>query len=78
MGAGVSNATGLGGLTNGDVVREGANNLPKEFYIARAYARFMLPLGPQLTQVEACAGSDRRHGSRHAPGGQDRLAGGQR
>jgi hypothetical protein len=53
MGAGVSNATGLGGLTNGDVVREGANNLPKEFYIARAYARFMLPLGSQLSKVEA-------------------------
>src|SRR3984885_6789251 len=53
MGAGVSNATGLGGLTNGDVVREGANNLPKEFYIARAYARFMLPLAQELAKVEA-------------------------
>jgi high affinity Mn2+ porin len=53
MGAGVSNATGLGGLTNGDVVREGANNLPKEFYIARAYLRVMLPLGAQLTKVDA-------------------------
>ena len=52
MGAGVSNATGLGGLTNGDVVREGAANLPKTFYIARLFARFMLPLGPQVTQVE--------------------------
>src|SRR5450755_2594610 len=27
MGAGVSSATGLGGLTNGDVVREGASTL---------------------------------------------------
>jgi high affinity Mn2+ porin len=53
MGAGVSSATGLGGLTNGDVVREGANNLPKEFYIARAYARFMLPLGSALAKVDA-------------------------
>lgn len=52
MGAGVSGATGLGGLTNGDVVREGANNLPKTFYIARLFARFMLPLGPEITQVE--------------------------
>jgi hypothetical protein len=52
MGAGVSGATGLGGLTNGDVVREGADNLKKTFYIARLYARFMVPLGPQLTQVE--------------------------
>jgi carbohydrate-selective porin OprB len=52
MGAGVSGATGLGGLTNGDVVREGANNLPKTFYIARLFARFMLPLGPEVTRVE--------------------------
>jgi high affinity Mn2+ porin len=53
MGSGVSSATGLGGLTNGDVVREGANNIPKRFYIARAYLRFMLPLGAQLTSVAA-------------------------
>jgi hypothetical protein len=53
MGAGVSNATGLGGLTNGDVVREGANDLPKVFYVARAYARFMLPLAQELAKVEA-------------------------
>jgi high affinity Mn2+ porin len=51
MGAGVSNATGLGGLTNGDVVREGANSLPKRFYIARTYLRFMLPLGTELTRL---------------------------
>lgn len=60
MGAGVSDATGLGGLTNGDVVREGASNLPKVFYIARTYLRFMLPLGEELTKVE---------------GGQDQIAG---
>jgi high affinity Mn2+ porin len=47
MGAGVSGATGLGGLTNGDVVRQGAAGLKKEFYIARLYARFMLPLGAE-------------------------------
>lgn len=52
MGAGVSGATGLGGLTNGDVVREGANNLPKTFYIARLYARFMVALGPEVAPVE--------------------------
>ena len=45
MGAGVSNATGLGGLTNGDVVRSGVPGLKKEFYIARLYGRFMWPLG---------------------------------
>lgn len=52
MGAGVSGGTGLAGLTNGDVVREGAQNLPKEFYIARLFARFMLPLGTQVERVE--------------------------
>jgi hypothetical protein len=51
MGAGVSGATGLGGLTNGDVIREGAVGLKKEFYIARLYARFMWPLGSQTVQV---------------------------
>jgi len=51
-GAGVSHSTGLGGLTNGDVVREGAAGLKKEFYIARSYLRLMLPLGNQLTSIE--------------------------
>ena len=52
MGAGVSGATGLAGLTNGDVVREGASNLKKTFYVARSYMRFMLPLSPMLTRVD--------------------------
>jgi high affinity Mn2+ porin len=51
MGAGVSNATGLAGLTNGDVVREGASSLKKQFYIARSYLRFMLPLGDAVAPV---------------------------
>jgi high affinity Mn2+ porin len=53
MGAGVSGSVGLGGLTNGDVVREGAAGLPKVFYIARQYVRLMLPLAPGTTYVEA-------------------------
>jgi len=60
MGAGVSGATGLGGLTNGDVIRSGTVGLKKEFYIARLYARFMVPLG-----------SDTDHVAR----GQDQIAG---
>jgi len=52
MGAGVSGSTGQAGLTNGDVVREGAHNLPKEFYIARLFARFMLPLGSEVGRVD--------------------------
>jgi len=52
VGAGVSNATGLAGLTKGDVVREGAAGLKKEFYFARDFLRFMLPLGDAVTAVE--------------------------
>ena len=52
MGSGVSNATGLGGLTNGDVVRQGASGLRKQFYIARVYARLMLALGTETSRVE--------------------------
>jgi high affinity Mn2+ porin len=51
-GDGVSNATGLAGLTNGDVVREGVSGIKKEFYIARLYARFMLPLGDAVESVD--------------------------
>jgi high affinity Mn2+ porin len=51
-GAGVSNSTGLAGLTNGDVVREGASGIKKEFYIARLFARFMLPLGDASSAVD--------------------------
>ena len=51
MGAGVSGGTGLGGGTNGDVVRAGVPGLKKEFYIARLYARFMLPLGAEVAPV---------------------------
>ncbi|HVH83989.1 MAG TPA: carbohydrate porin, partial [Steroidobacteraceae bacterium] len=51
MGAGVSGATGLGGLTNGDVIREGVTGLKKQFYVARAYARFILPLADEVSDV---------------------------
>lgn len=52
MGAGVSDAVGLGGLTNGDVVREGAANLPKRFYVARVYLRYFIPLGDGVETIE--------------------------
>lgn len=51
MGAGVSSATGVAGPTNGDVLRQGAPGLKKEFYIARLYARLLLPLGAATTAV---------------------------
>jgi high affinity Mn2+ porin len=56
MGAGVSGATGLGGLTNGDVIRQGAVGLKKEFYIARLYARFKLPGIEPTYRLELKAG----------------------
>jgi high affinity Mn2+ porin len=62
VGAGVSNATGVAGLTNGDVVREGAAGLKKEFYIARDFLRFMWPLGDGVSAVER---------------GKDQIAGGE-
>jgi len=51
-GEGVSGATGLGGLTNGDVIRAGANGLPKTPYVARAYLRWTYPLGGETNHVE--------------------------
>jgi high affinity Mn2+ porin len=51
-GAGVSGATGLGGVTNGDVVRQGSANLHKDFYVARKYLRYMVPLSREVTEVE--------------------------
>jgi high affinity Mn2+ porin len=45
-GAGVSNATGLGGITNGDVIRQGTANLSRGPYVARAFLRYVIPLGP--------------------------------
>ena len=60
-GAGVSGATGLAGLANGDVIRQGANNLPKRFYIARRYLRLLLPLSSAVAHQEA--GQDQVAGS---------------
>lgn len=51
-GAGVSGATGLACLTNGDVVREGAAGIKKEFSVARLFTRFMLPLHDEVETVE--------------------------
>ena len=53
MGSGVSGATGLAGLTNGDVVRQGSNNLKKRPYVARRYLRYVVPLSGETADVEA-------------------------
>ncbi len=51
-GDGLSNGTGLGGFVNGDVVRAGSSNLPKVPYVARAYLRYIIPLGAETEKVE--------------------------
>ncbi|WP_243039804.1 carbohydrate porin [Dyella sedimenti] len=51
-GEGVSGATGLGGLTNGDVIRSGSAGLPKKPYVARRFLRWSLPLGDETEDVE--------------------------
>ena len=52
MGSGVSGSTGLAGLTNGDVVRQGGNNLKKRPYVARRYLRYVVPLSNETAEVE--------------------------
>ena len=44
-GNGISGASGLAGPTNGDVLRQGSVNLPKSPYLARAFLRYVVPLG---------------------------------
>lgn len=44
LGDGVSNVNGLGGLTNGDVLRQGATLVPRTAYVARAFLRYTIPL----------------------------------
>ncbi len=46
-GAGISNATGLGGLTNGEVIRSGSVDLPHDPYIARGFLRYIVPLSSE-------------------------------
>jgi len=53
-GTGISNTTGLGGPTDGDVLRQGSVDLPKTPYVARAFLRYVVPLGgPGLDTLAA-------------------------
>jgi high affinity Mn2+ porin len=56
QGSAVSNASGLGGLTNGDVVRQGASGLRKRPYIARKYLKYVLPLGEETEVLQRAQG----------------------
>ena len=51
-GQGVSNATGMAGLTNGDVIRSGSASLGKTPYVARRFLRWSLPLGEETEDSE--------------------------
>jgi hypothetical protein len=60
-GEGISRVVGLGGLTNGDVLRQGAGlDLGHGPYLARGFARFTLPLGGTRRAVEAAPQSAAR------------------
>jgi hypothetical protein len=43
-GAGISHVVGLGGPTNGDVIRQGTADLGQGPYVARAFLRYVIPL----------------------------------
>ncbi|MBU6476585.1 MAG: carbohydrate porin [Xanthomonadaceae bacterium] len=51
-GEGVSGATGVGAIVNGDVVHSGNAGLGKRAYVARRYLRWTLPLGGAADAVE--------------------------
>jgi hypothetical protein len=44
-GGGISGVTGLGGITNGDVLRQGSVNLGQGPYVARAFLRYAIAIG---------------------------------
>lgn len=55
-GNGVSDGVGLAGYVNGDVIRAGSSNLPKDPYVARLYFRYFLPLSSETEKVERAMG----------------------
>jgi high affinity Mn2+ porin len=50
-GSGISHASGLAGVTNGDVLRQGTADLGNGPYVARAFVRLSLPLGGEMDTV---------------------------
>jgi high affinity Mn2+ porin len=51
-GEGISHSTGLGGLTNGDVIRGGRDSLGRGAYVARAFLTYDIPLSDETTKVK--------------------------
>ncbi len=55
-GAGVGHVLGLGGPTNGDVIRQGSADLGNGPYVARAFLRYVIPLrGTALDTLDRAA-----------------------
>jgi hypothetical protein len=54
-GAGIGHVVGLAGYTNGDVIRQGSADLGQGPYVARAFARYTLPLQHGATDTLAAA-----------------------
>jgi high affinity Mn2+ porin len=50
-GSGISHASGLAGITNGDVLRQGTADLGNGPYVARAFLRMTVPLGSDVDTV---------------------------
>ncbi len=57
-GAGISHASGVAGVTNGDVLRQGSVDLGDAPYVARAFVRWTHPLGGAVFDTIARAPDD--------------------
>ena len=55
QGHGVSNVTGLGGITNGDVLRQGSTDLGNGPYVARAFLRYTVAFEGESADTAAAA-----------------------
>ncbi len=62
MALGQGIGTGLAGLTNGDVIRQGSVELAKAPYVARVFLKALIPLGADTERVER--GADQLAGIR--------------
>jgi high affinity Mn2+ porin len=61
-GNGIGNAVGLGGITDGDVIRQGSADLGQDPYIARLFLRYLIPLSQGIEPL-ATRGMDQLPGN---------------
>ncbi len=52
QGNGINSGIGLGGFVNGDEIRAGSSDLPKDPYLARLYLRYYYPLSGETEKLE--------------------------